>query len=197
MGRQNVWSTETTKLLLLRYYKVTFMRKLLLLGLLGIFAASDAMAATDGSVGPTSAGTADLSVTIPQLIRIRGLRDFTWNYTTGIGDLDDNEDINISANYAAGGYRVTGTGSGAANAFTVTDGSDTIAYAVRFNDSTGTAGNTAITAGTAFTGQTGAVSPLGNSTDNANYEVIFTEANLQAALAGTYTGVLTLTVQPE
>lgn len=156
-------------------------------------------AATDGSVGATSTGTSTLTVIIPKLIRIRNVADLNFGTYTGTGDLNQNDDVNISTNYgtAARTYRVTATGSGAASAFTVTDGTSTIAYNVYWNDATGTSGEVALTSGTPLTAQTGAVKPLSTATNNANFHGEFLEANLQAVDAATYTGTLTMVVTPE
>lgn len=172
---------------------------ILVLALLLNLMPSNAHAATDGTLGTTSTGTANISVTIPKLIRARGFADFALGTYTGIGDLNGNDDLNISTNYgtAARTYRVTGTGSGAASAFTVTDGTNTIAYNAFYNDVTGTAGRVAMTSGTAVTAQTGAVKPLSTTTLNANLSIQVLEANLQAADAATYNGVITLVFTPE
>lgn len=172
------------------------MKKLLLsLGLVALLA-TDAVAATDGTVGATSTGTSTISVTIPKLIRIRSMSDFTTGSYSGTGDIDQDDDVNVSVNYT-GTYQVTGTGSGAASAFTITDGSSTIAYTPYFNDATGTSGRAALTTTVALTTQSGAVKPLGSSTLNGNVSINKTEANIQAVDAGTYTGVLTLVFAPE
>jgi hypothetical protein len=172
------------------------MKKLLLsLGLIAVLA-TDVLAATDGTVGATSTGTSTISVTIPKLIRIRSMADFTTASYSGTGDIDQNDDVNVSSNYT-GTYQVTGTGSGAANAFTITDGSQTIAYSPYFNDATGTSGRALLSTGVALTSQSGAATTLGGSTLNANVSLNMTEANIQAVNAGTYTGVLTLVFAPE
>ena len=164
---------------------------------LAVLIASDVFAATDGTVGATSTGTATISVTLPKLVRVRGLRDFAFGSYTGTGDLTDNENINVSSNYTAGTYRVRARGSGAAFAFTLTDGTSLIPYTVAYNDATGTSGEVALTADTNLTTQGGIVKPLSTTTDNANYHVNILEANLQAVDAGSYSGTLSLIITPE
>lgn len=158
-----------------------------------------AMAATDGTIGTTSTGTANISLTIPKLIRARSFADFSLGTYTGTGDLDGNDDLNISTNYGTGTrtYQVTPAGSGAAGAFTITDGSETIAYNAYFNDATGTAGRVALSNGTALTAQGNAAKPLSTATLNANLSVNVPEANIQAVGNGTYTGTITLVFAPE
>ncbi len=157
---------------------------------------SYALAATDGSVGATSTGTSTISLTIPKLIRARSFSDFSLGTYSGTGDLNANDDLNISTNYT-GTYRVTATGSGAASAFTITNGTQTIAYNVFYNDATGITGRVAATTGTPITAQSGALKPLSTATLNANLSIQLLETNIQAVDNGAYTGVVTLVFQPE
>lgn len=164
--------------------------------LLTVASASTAMAASDGNPGTTSTGTSVISVTLPQLIRIRQVSDHAFGSYAGTGDLNSNDTLNISMNYASGGYSVTGTGSGAASAFTITNGSQTIAYNVYFNDVTGNTGEAPLVSGTPLGSQTGGAVTLGATTLNANVHVEILEANLQNVNAGSYSGTLTLVVAP-
>lgn len=154
-------------------------------------------AATDGQVGATSTGSANISLTLPKLIRIRNMADVLFPSYSGAGDLTFNKDITVSVNYPTGGYRITTTGSGASSAFTVAAGATTIPYAMLYNDQAGIAGTVAVTAGTPLTGQSGALRPLGTNNLNANYQVKFLETNLQSADAASYSGTLTIIVAPE
>ena len=159
---------------------------------------ANAMAASDGTIGTTSTGTAVISVTIPKLIRARSFSDFNMSASyPGTGDLNANDDLNISTNYATAGYRLTGTGTGASSAFTVTDGTQTIAYNAYFNDVSGTTGRVALATGTPLTAQTGAATTLASATLNANLSIEMLQANLQAVNAGAYTGTITLVFTPE
>lgn len=165
---------------------------------LGLLLSGYAFAATDGTLGATSTGTSDISLTVPELILISGMADVSFGTWSGSGDLDGNEDVCIYTNKAAGTYVVTATGDGAANAFTVTDGSNTIAYAVAYNDVSGTTGEAALTTNVQSAQQSGAdtSSQSCGGSDNANFHVTVTEANLLAAPAGAYSGTLTLVVEP-
>lgn len=155
---------------------------------------SSAYAATDGTVGTTSTGTALIQVVIPKLIRARSFADFTTASYPGTGDINQNDDLNVSKNYT-GTYKVKATASG--GAFTLTDGSQTIAYAPYFNDQTGVTGRVAMTYNTDVTGQTGSATTLGASTLNANLSVEILEADLQAVNAGTYSSTISLVFAPE
>ena len=170
----------------------------IVIGLALLFLPATAMAASDGTLGATSTGTADISVTIPPLIQISNMADIAFGSYSGTGDLNGNQDVCIYTNLAAGTYVVTATGSGAANAFTVTDGSNTIAYNVYFNDTTGTTGEVQLSTGSQSAQQSGAntSSATCGGGDAANYHIEMLETNLQTAPAASYTGTLTLVVEP-
>ncbi len=167
-------------------------------------ASGTAYAATDGTIGTTSTGTATLTLTIPKLIVIKGLADLSFGPYTGTGVLEANEDIVVNVNMRGSGnqkYKVTGTGSctgnSPANAFNVSDGTNLVDYHTYFNGATGTSGEAELTAGTASSTISTATFGLTANTDNANYHVQFTQSSLQAASNGTYTGTLTLLVTPQ
>ena len=73
-----------------------------ILGLVLSVQVSHVFAATDGTLGTTSTGTSDITVTIPELILISGMADITFGTYAGTGDLDVNEDICIYTNKDAG-----------------------------------------------------------------------------------------------
>ncbi len=155
-------------------------------------------AATDGSLGLTSTGTADLEVEIDELMLISGMADLNFGTWTGSGDLNQNENICVYTNQASGNYTVTATGDGAGSAFTLTDGSNTLPYNVYFNDVSGMAGEVALTATTANTAQGGAhtTSQTCGGGNNANYHVEIEDTALAAVPSGTYSGTLTIVVEP-
>ena len=177
------------------------MKKLCVVALcLGLISAPGlSFGASDGALGSSSTGDADINITIPDLVRITGFADFSASFT-GSGDIDENDDLCVYRN-GPGNYRITGTGSGTASAFTITDGSNTIAYTPSFNDQSGTTGGSALTSGTPLTAQTGADTSSqdcsSHASDNANLRVLFNEADLLAAPGGSYSGTITLVVEPE
>lgn len=158
----------------------------------------NAYAASDGTLGATSTGTSLISVTVPNLIKVTGFADLALGAWSGSGAMDGNDNICVYTNKASGTYRVTATGSGASNAFTITDGSNLIAYTAAFNDVSGTSGEQPLTSGTALTGQTGAntASQTCGGSNNSNFHVTIAEAALLAAPAGAYSGTLTILVEP-
>ncbi len=164
-----------------------------------LFLANNATAASDGAIGTTSTGTSVITVTIPKLIRARSFADFAFGSYTGVGDLNMNDDLNISTNYgtAARTYRVTATGSGTASAFTITDGVSVLAYNPYYNDATGIAGRVALVTTVPLTAQAGAAKPLATATANANLSIEILAANLQTVDAGVFSGTLTMVFTPE
>ena len=176
------------------------MKKLLLLAVVvgGAFLiqAKPSFAASDGSIGATSTGSANISLSLGKISRIRNMADASFASYPGSGDLSFNQNVNISVNYASGGYRVTGSGSGAGGAFTIADGSNVIPYEVKFNDEVGVSGNVALSSGSALTGQTGAVKPISSTTNDANYAIKLAEADILAVDAGSYSGTISLVVAP-
>lgn len=170
---------------------------------LALFAAlacshSSAMAASDGSLGADSTGTSTVTVTVPTLVKITGLANITFGTWSGSGDLNDDEDVCVYTNLAAGTYYITASGSGAADAFTLASGGDTLAYRVYFNDEDGTTGEAELTATTKSAQQTGAhvTSQTCVGGDTGNYHVQIEASELSTVPAGSYSGTLSLLVEP-
>lgn len=156
----------------------------------------------DGTLGSTSTGTSYIDVDIPQQVQITSMVD--------VGGTIDATQLASGASYGGNvcvysnvgttrEYTVTATGDGTAGAFTVQDGgTSTLAYSVLFNDSIG-GGGSSLTSGTAsdpFAAGAGTTTTNCGGSANASYTVSFSSTDLQAALAGEYTGVLTLLVSP-
>jgi hypothetical protein len=171
-----------------------------------VFSGGAVFAATDGTLGTTSTGTTDISVTKTKLAQISALTDLTIaSYTLGGGDQHMESTACIYSSSVNGGYRVTATGSGATNAFTLDDGaSHTIAYTVIWNS--GGVGALGIT-GAALTTNVQTAALTGAAMDSATcagavagptaqLNVNILGSVMDAAPAGTYTGTLTVVVAP-
>lgn len=171
-----------------------------LLGAVMMCVCGTGLAATDGTPGATSTGTALVTMQTQALARITDLDDIdlgTWNGTTGLSAAD-----NICVWSTTRGYQITASGSGTAGAFTLTDGTDTIAYSVAWDDAAGAASGTALATGTALTAQaSGATSATcqGGTTPTATVLVSVSQTDLEAATfnSAVYSGTLTLVVAPE
>lgn len=161
-------------------------------------APSSALAATDGQLDSTSTGDTFISLGVSNLVRISGIADLNFGTFGGSGNSSRDDDVCVWTNQSGGSYKVTAQGDGTLHAFTVTAGGDPLPYSVRWNNTTGTSGNSALTADTisgAFTGaSTTSSTCAGGAT--ANFQVIFSSADLLSARPGTYAGVLTFIVSP-
>lgn len=156
-------------------------------------------AASDGDTGTTSTGSLDVSLAIGNLVRISGIEDLSFGSYDGNGDEARDDDVCIWTNQNSATYRVKARGSGAAHSFLLSDGaSQTLAYTVRWNDTTGTDGNESLAAdtlsGVMTNANTSSTTCSGGS--NANFQVKIAEAALLARRPGTFSGVLTLIISP-
>ncbi len=164
---------------------------------------SSAMAATaDGTLGATSTGTVDVTLTIDeqfQISNITGSTDFQFGTYSGTGDLTANRDLCVYHN-GDGSYGITIDDDTATAGFNVENGGgDAITMAVNWNDVTGTAGSVAATESTEIvsTGANTTIADCSAGGNSANLEVTLLEADLQAANAGSYAAELSLVVDPD
>lgn len=160
-----------------------------------------AYAATDGTLGTSSTGSLSITITIPARVQITKLRDLQPPTFTGSGARSEGADLCIYTNSTAGRYRVTAVGSGSGGAFKIKNQTtlEELDYALNWNDQNGTSGGVPISSGTALTNQTGADTASTNCSGgtNSNLQVTFSEQNLLAAEAGTYSGSLSIMVEPD
>lgn len=129
------------------------------------------------------------------LVQITNVNDFSFGTWSGTGDLVITDGICIYEDVGNRRYVVRPTGSGSGSAFTLSGGSSTLAYSVAWVGSGG-GGFTTLTSGsnTNFTQSSRTVNCGGGT--NATLQITISAANLLAAEAATYTGTLTLTIQP-
>jgi len=135
------------------------------------------------------------AVAIPSLVRISGINDIDLGTWDGVNDISADTPVCIYKN-AAGAYSTTLIGNGADNAFTLTDGSKTIPYFVRYTDGNGLTKNAP--KGIILTGFGGSSQSLTcNNGTNGKLDITIPNTILTTFTAGTYTGVLTMLVAPE
>jgi len=130
-------------------------------------------------------------------VRVSNFSNLSFGIYSGSGPLSS--DIDLCVYSDTGSYDVTVTGSGSGSSFTINSGSNAISYSVYWNDTSGTSGSVQITTpGSPLGNQGGAheTEPDCNGGTNANLEVRFSESNLQAAKAGSYSGTVYVTVEP-
>lgn len=161
------------------------------------FAAGSAFAATQGTLGATSTGSLDITLTIDPLVQISALDDIALGTYTGGGNMTGADDLCVYSNN--GGYDITATGNGAGNAFELIGAGANIPYTVEWATTAGAGTGTALTTGVTLASQTGTFTggPNCGGVDNAQVIVTVDSADLAAAPADAYTGVLTLLVAPQ
>jgi hypothetical protein len=178
-------------------------KRVALLGaaLASAFTAGPAFAASQGTLGATSTGTVAISASVPSRARITGLTDVAFTNQDPAVAASNAQNVCIWSNTATKGYTVTATGSGAASAFTLTNGSGTVPYTVEWAGSSGQTTGTALSTGTASAAltttavnQTCSAAPA----TTASLIVGISTASLGTMDAGSnYTGTLTLVVTPQ
>jgi hypothetical protein len=165
-----------------------------------------AFAATQGMLGATSTGTVNLSITKSVQAQISDLSDMTlanWNVGDGAVTLFSNACIYSST----GSYKVTATGSGLANIFTLSSGLNVLPYTVAWNSggagnlaSTGTSLNPNLQSGSFSNANTTSAqcSGGGSGNDTARVVVTVSATNMNSATSSNtpYTGILTMLISP-
>jgi hypothetical protein len=176
--------------------------KALAVAAVAAFAASNAFAADDGDLGATSQGNLNITLTIDDLVLITDLDDIGLGTYTPGANLTGDDTVCVYSN--TGGYQITATGNagGTGPAFAPTGGTSgaSIPYFVQWADTGGAGSGTSLTANTALAGQVDSVrSPdcSGGTANNARVFVTVNDADLAAAPADAYLGVLTLLVAPQ
>lgn len=135
-----------------------------------------------------------LSTSSPAPVRISNMNDFNMPAWSGAGNLVLADPICIY-NSASVNYQVTVTGSGPGGAYRVTSGALFVNFAVAFAGSNGTFANMTTGVARARNNANTTSTTCGGGT-NAQMRVTFTNANLSAAEAASYTGLLTVLLQP-
>ena len=161
-----------------------------------------AAASTQGTFGSTSTGSVTINASVPGRVRISGLSDVTLSNVDPSVTASNAQNVCVWSNTSTRGYSITATGSGAANAFTLSSGAlPVVPYTVEWAQTSGQASGTGITASTALTGQTSsAINPDCSAGPAASASLIVSVASsaLQGMTSGvTYNGTLTLVVAPE
>lgn len=151
-----------------------------------------AQAAVQGSLGATSSGSFSITAVLQDLVQVSSLDDLNLGTYSGSGNLTGTEGFCVYRN-GTGAYTATLTGSGASNAFTIASGANTMPYTITYN-------GTAITTGGTTATQTGnsTLTDCGGDdvANNATIVVDIDSTVLQSRPSGTYTGTLTILINP-
>src|SRR5688572_470390 len=124
-------------------------RRIVLLGavLASCFGSGQAIAASQGTLGATSTGSVVITASVPNRARITGLADVTFANQDPGTLASDAQDVCVWSNTATKEYTITASGSGAASAFTLTNGSTTVPYTVEWASSIGQTTGTSLSTG--------------------------------------------------
>ncbi|MEM9620093.1 MAG: hypothetical protein AAF993_00495 [Pseudomonadota bacterium] len=155
---------------------------------------SGAYAAVDGTLGATSTGSFDISLTVNGAVKISNLSDMTLPPFSG-SDVSNTQTACVYSNSTGGNYNVTATATGASFDLNGTGGS--ILYNVEYDD--GSAGGfVGLTHGNAaaMTNASATDDDCGGSGSNATVRVSVDAADAAAVPQGSYTSTLTLLVAP-
>ena len=157
--------------------------------------ATNGFAVTQGTVGFTSTGDVDITLTVNDEVNITNLADILLPAFAG-ADVSGTSPACIYRNGGAT-YQVTATGSGPANAFQLINAglTDTVNYSVTWDDGTGAL---PMTSGLAVN-RTNAVNVDNNCAgvgNNAQIEVTVTAADASVLPADSYLGTLYFLVAP-
>lgn len=154
---------------------------------------AQAMAATDGSVGTTSSGTSQVSLDVADRIQISNVEDIALGTYGGTGDLNENMSYCVYRN-GGGDYELTLTTD--QTDFLVTDGTNTIPFAVQVDGDADASDGSSINYNIASAAMAGSDAADCSGVDNGAMYVNFSEADLQAAPTSTYQATVTLLVEP-
>ena len=169
--------------------------------LIGILVPGQCLAATQGSLGSTSTGSVSIGASVPNRVELSGLGDVAFTNQDPAVAASNAQNVCVWSNTSTRGYNVTASGSGAANAFTLSNGAATVPYSVQWSGTSGQTSGTALLTGTALTGLTStATNPTCSAgpSSSASLVIGIAATDLQSMQAATtYNGTLTLVVAPE
>ncbi len=166
-----------------------------------VLLASPAVASTQGTLGATSTGSVQITVSVPSRVQITGLTDITLANVDPGAEARKPQDTCVWSNTATKGYTITATGSGTGGAFTLASGALTpVTYAVAWSQQSGQTTGTALVPATASAGFVSTAVLPGCATaptTTSSLVVSIAPAQLQTMASLTsYTGTLTLLVNP-
>lgn len=153
-----------------------------------------AFAASAAMLAPTSAAIA------ANTVQITKLTDVSFGTISTAADSVRGQNVCISSQTPTKGYNVRASGSGASNAFTLANGTKTLAYEVQWNSTSGQTTGTGLSPNIALTGLiSSATKPTCSSgpATTASLIVVVRSVAASTASAGTYNGTLTLVFAPE
>jgi hypothetical protein len=135
--------------------------------------------------------------------RITGLADVSYGTINSFTDQSNSQNVCVYSVFSFFGfpirrdYSVIATGNGAGGAFTIASGARTLPYQVRWADAANQTTGTLLTAGVTASGFGNAsTNQTCSGGENASLIVTITGTSLATASAGSYSGVLSITIVP-
>lgn len=136
-----------------------------------------------------------------QKVRIDGLVDVNFGTIANLTvDSRQSQSLCVFSQSANGGYNIRAFGSGAGGAFGLASGANSLAYEVQWSAASGQTSGIMLTPNTTLTGLTSVATHQACNNGpptSASLIVVLRAADLTGAIAGTYSGTLTLVVAPE
>ena len=134
-------------------------------------------------------------------VRITQLSDVAFGSIANLGiDATRTQNVCVFAHTAIGGYRVTATGSAPGGAFALSSGSNALAYEVQWSSSSGQSSGAMLSPNMTLGGQVSAATHQACSNGpatSASLILVLRSTALSSAMAGSYSGTLTLLIGPE
>lgn len=150
--------------------------------------------AAAAALSPAPAAAADKA-------RLTNLTDVAFGMVANLSaDAVRAESVCLYSTSSTNGYHVTATGTGAGGAFELSSGTSALAFDVGWNSAPGQSSGTLLTPNVPLTGQfSTATQQTCNSgpATTASLIIILRSGALSSAMAGDYSGTLTLVVAPE
>jgi len=188
-------------------------KKIVNITALGALLVAGGAAAANGKIAKTggnSTTSAEVKASVPQMVRVTNFGDGLDEFDLGTfdpsiavpTDMVATDAFCVYRNNASGTYTIKfegdGGSAGSGTSFLITDGTNDLAYTVKFGeDATARAAASAFTAGATVGGQTGGSKPDCSVGNMASLEVRVAVTDAEAAVAGDYAGDLTVTVAVE
>jgi hypothetical protein len=185
--------------------KIAHIIKVLLITLGSVIFSAPSSAAQQGTLGNSSSGSINFSVTKPPRADITNLHDMSVSsWIAGDGAVTLTNDVCVYSTRPSGSYTIRATGSASGGAFGLTNGVHTMPYSVIWNaGGVNNLSNTgeSLTAGAVSNPQSNAATTSSTCSGNisgptARLVVNISESNMISSPQGTYVGVLTLMVTP-
>lgn len=162
---------------------------------LSILAASSVVAETDGTLGATSEGSTDVSITISDLVQVSVEQDVALTQTLG-SDSTGATGVCIYRNSDADvDVTLTSTNPSATNQFQLSDGTNVIPYVVDLTGTSTNATDVASASTTTVTDENNVSADCGGAFPHS-VDVTVAQADLESAQAGNYSDTITILVQP-